>query len=133
VQLLQSSFFIGILLGSILNGFISDRYGRRTIFIIIPPLLFVILLLSASTNTLWIYGICLIVKGICVASIYQSAFVVGIEFLGGRWRFWLGNIFSIIFAIGGVYICLLAEYLRDWRYNEIAVLLLAIAMLSYTW
>lgn len=72
-------------------------------------------------------------KGICLAAIYQSAFVVGIEFLGGRWRFWLGNIHSIVFALGGVYICLVAAYLRNWRYNEAAIAVPVLLMLPYSW
>lgn len=131
VQLLQSLFFVGILVGAIMSGIIADRHGRKTVFVFLcPTLLFTLFASSFAPSTL-VYGLTLIVKGICVAGIYQSAFVIGIEFTGGRFRFWCGNISSIMFAIGAVYACIAADYFREWRFIEISLTFPVMIMLSY--
>ena len=109
------------------------RYGRKTIFVIITPILLVTLFFSALSFNPTIYAIGLILKGISVAGIYQSAFVIGIESLGGRWRLWLGNFYSIVFAIGAIYSCLMAEQFRTWRIIEISNILPTLLMLSFPW
>ena len=109
------------------------RHGRKAVFIFISPMLLLALILSALSPNAFIYGTCLIVKGICVAGIYQAAFVIGIEFTGGRWRFWLGNFHSIVFALGAIVVCLIADYFRIWRFLEIALTFPVLIMLSYPW
>ena len=102
-------------------------------FIVVPPLLLLALFGSAMAPNATIYAACLVVKGLCVAGIYQSAFVIGIEFLGGRWRFWLANVHSIIFAVGAMYVCLIANSIRAWRILEISLTFPVMLMLSYPW
>lgn len=153
MQLLQSTFFIGILLGAILNGIAADRcaklslslpsnypkfygtflfrHGRKAIFVYVCPMLLLALFLGALSPSALIYGVSLFVKGICVAGIYSSAFVIGIEVTGGRYRFWLGNVHSIVFALGAIYSCLMADYFRAWRLVEIALTFPVILMLPY--
>ena len=66
-----------------------------------------------------------------MAAIYQSSFTLGIECLGGKWRFWLGNSYSVIFATGAIYSCLCAWWLRSWRSMELSNIVPAIFMLPY--
>ncbi|XP_075677374.1 organic cation transporter protein-like [Dermatophagoides pteronyssinus] len=131
VQLIQSLFFFGVLVGAIVNGILADKYGRRIIFIIYSPITTLCILLSIFAPNLSIYAFSLFIKGICVAGIYQSAFTLGIECLDGKWRFWLGNSYSVIFASGAIYACLCAWWLRSWRLMEISNLFPAIFMLPY--
>lgn len=94
-------------------------------------MLLLALFLGALSPSALIYGFSLFVKGICVAGIYSSAFVIGIEVTGGRYRFWLGNVHSIVFALGAIYSCLMADYFRAWRLVEIAMTFPVILMLPY--
>nr|XP_046919037.1 organic cation transporter protein-like [Dermatophagoides farinae] len=131
VQVMQSLFFFGVLVGAIVNGILADKFGRRIIFVIYSPVTTICILIAIFSPNLTIYTLSLFIKGICVAAIYQSSFTLGIECLGGKWRFWLGNSYSVIFATGAIYSCLCAWWLRSWRSMELSNIVPAIFMLPY--
>ncbi|KPL96849.1 Organic cation transporter-like protein [Sarcoptes scabiei] len=133
IQLLQSLFFFGVLLGAINNGILADKFGRKMIFRIYSPLLIVSILFSLTNYSIYLYSIGLLLKGLCVAALYQSAFTFGIECLGGNWRFWLANFYSIVFTIGAIYSCLMAYLFRSWFEIEITNLFPALLMIPFPW
>lgn len=57
----------------------------------------------------------------------------GIEFLGGQWRVWCGNLHSAIFAIGSVILCFMAYYVREWRELQFLIALPIAVTLIYPW
>lgn len=93
--------------------------------------MFVSMLLSIFPFHISIYSLGLILKGICDATFYQSAFAIGIEMLGGKWRSWLGNFYSTVFALGEIYACLMADAFRGWKMTEVSLLFPMVPMLAY--
>lgn len=83
------------------------------------------------TSNLWVYTLFLFCKGICCAAIYQSAFIIGVEYLGGSYQFWGGNLYSIVFVLGVFYISLLSWMTKKWRYVELYNLILVSFSCTY--
>ncbi|CAG2122248.1 unnamed protein product, partial [Medioppia subpectinata] len=73
------------------------------------------------------------VTAACIAGMYQTAFIIGIEFVGGQWRVWCGNLHSALFAVGAAILCLMAYYIRDWRELQFVIALPIAFTLSYPW
>jgi hypothetical protein len=64
---------------------------------------------------------------------YQTAFIIGFEFIGGKWRVWCSNLHSALFAVGGIILCLMAYYIRDWRQLQFVIGMPLALTLSYPW
>ncbi|OTF81546.1 Organic cation transporter-like protein, partial [Euroglyphus maynei] len=131
LQLVQVAYFYGNLLGAITNGILADKFGRRFIFQIYSPITVACILMCSLTPNVWLYGIGTFLKGASVAGIYQSAFAITMECLGGKWRFWLGMLTSLSFTSGAIYTCMFAWWFRRWRLIEFINLLPALIMLTY--
>ena len=90
------------------------------------------------------------VTAACIAGMYQTAFIIGnslyrrgqplkpvlligIEFIGGQWRVWCGNLHSVLFAVGAAILCLMAYYIRDWRELQFVIAIPIAFTLCYPW
>lgn len=90
-------------------------------------------LASVLATNLWVYSVVLLGKGVCYACIYQSAFLIGSEFLGGSYRFWGSSLVSIVFVLGALYTSALSWIVQQWRYVEAFNLILILFLCSYAW
>ncbi|CAG2167848.1 unnamed protein product [Oppiella nova] len=119
-----TKFFIHVL---------TNSYGRRSVFMAAPILGFSSAVLSSFAPNFLIFCSSSAVTAACIAGMYQTAFIIGIEFIGGQWRVWCGNIHSILFAVGAAVLCLMAYYVRDWRQLQFVIALPVAFTLSYPW
>ncbi|CAG2183145.1 unnamed protein product, partial [Oppiella nova] len=133
MSLCQSIFYLGVLSGAFIFGVLADRYGRRSVFMAAPILGFSSAVLSSFAPNFLIFCSSSAVTAACIAGMYQTAFIIGIEFIGGQWRVWCGNIHSILFAVGAAVLCLMAYYVRDWRQLQFVIALPVAFTLSYPW
>jgi OCT family organic cation transporter-like MFS transporter 4/5 len=55
------------------------------------------------------------------------------EIVGPSKRMWVGIVIEYFFALGLVLLCLVGYLIREWKYNEIALSVPSVIMLSYWW
>jgi multidrug transporter EmrE-like cation transporter len=48
-------------------------------------------------------------------------FVLGVEFIGTKYRLWCGNGYQMLFAVGEIVFAAVAFKVRDWRNLELVV------------
>ncbi|XP_042209976.1 organic cation transporter protein-like isoform X3 [Homarus americanus] len=128
-----SMYMVGMLLGAITIGDFADRFGRK-----LGILLSVILLggggvLSAVSPNYYMFLIMRLFTGAGGVGLFQVTFVLAVEFIGAKWRTFCGIIIEVPFALGEAMTGVLAIFIRDWRWLQVAVTAPAFLLISYMW
>ncbi|XP_026480787.1 organic cation transporter protein-like isoform X1 [Ctenocephalides felis] len=98
-----------------LSGFISDRYGRRTVLvfgIVISGVMGIIRSFSTSYIMFLIFEFLDPALG---SGVYSAGFILGMELVGPKKRVLGGAIISCCYALGEAVLGLAAMWLPDWR------------------
>ncbi|CEF60776.1 Solute carrier family 22 member 13 [Strongyloides ratti] len=128
---IQSFYYIGQMLGSIIFGILGDRIGRKKVFMIAIIMQIVAgLLMPIAPNWLF-YAFLRIITGFAHPGIFVIAVIIGMELVGPSKRK-ISSVFTGgFFAIGQIILGILAYYIRDYRYLHISIALPTILFLSY--
>ncbi|XP_075222780.1 organic cation transporter 1-like isoform X2 [Lycorma delicatula] len=126
-------FYLGSLVGNILLGWVSDRWGRRFAFFCV---LFPDVLLSVATafspNYL-VFTILRTFSGMCFPALYQVSFILALELMGPRYRTMVGMMMTICFALSMSLLAILGYILRDWASLSLATSVPFVILFSYYW
>ncbi|KAL4719751.1 hypothetical protein ACJJTC_013311 [Scirpophaga incertulas] len=121
VNLVQMIFMFGVLVGSIIFGFIADRYGRRPALIIASILQLCLSLILPFSSNYWTFIALRFVLGTSSAGLMVIAFVIGIEITGPSKRDIVSSLYHIPQAVGEMIMPLFAYFLRSWKLFSIGV------------
>uniref|UniRef100_A0A0K0E584 MFS domain-containing protein n=1 Tax=Strongyloides stercoralis TaxID=6248 RepID=A0A0K0E584_STRER len=128
---IQSSYYIGQMLGSIIFGILGDQIGRKKVFMIAIVLQIVAGLIMPIAPHWLIYAFLRIITGFAHPGIFVIAVIIGMELVGPSKRK-ISSVFTGgFFALGQVVLGILAYYLRDYRYLQASIALPTIVFLSY--
>ena len=116
---LTSSFdMIGIGIGSLFGGFLSDRFGRRRVYIIAMLCGTATYALSSLAASAGVYLLLKLLMGVFNSSANMAAFTLASEIVGARLRTPLTvELWAYLFALMEVYCALVAWAMREasWR------------------
>ncbi|KAM3958892.1 organic cation transporter protein-like [Aphomia sociella] len=127
----QTMYMFGVLVGSVIFGFIADRYGRRP-GITIAGLLH----LSCSAAVpfcpdYWTFTAIRLILGIATAGVLVISFVIVVEIVGPNKRDFVGWLYHIPLPIGEMLMPLFAYYLRSWNTYSIGIAIPNCIFLAY--
>ncbi|KAJ8711997.1 hypothetical protein PYW08_008951 [Mythimna loreyi] len=127
----QMMLQVGILVGSTIFGFLSDRFGRKHTFLVsIVSLIVFGLGIPFSPNYL-VFTILRFLVGVATAGTMVVSFVIVMESVGPRYREVTGCLFQIPFIIGHMTVPLFAYYFRNWNTYLLALGLPPLIYLGY--
>ena len=106
--------FAGWIIGSVLFGFLSDRYGRKVAFLACVVNITVVAFAGAFVQSLWLFIIIRFFVGVGIGC-SASLFIILSEFSGVKHRGTMGVIFWFSFICALCIIPLYAHLIRDWR------------------
>lgn len=106
--------FAGWIIGSILFGFLSDRFGRKVAFLSCVINISVVALAGAFVQSLWLFIVIRFFVGVGIGC-SASLFIILSEFSGVKHRGTMGVIFWFSFIFALCIIPLYAHLIRDWR------------------
>ncbi|XP_042359804.1 solute carrier family 22 member 2-like [Plectropomus leopardus] len=132
VDMFQSIFNVGFLLGSFAFGFIADRFGRKLCFLV-----------STLLNAIAGFGIAVApnyitilvfraIVGFSAKGGFMSTYVLFTEIVGVKYRRTVGVTFEMLFSVG-VLIPLLSYFITDWRWLQVVMTAPYILFLCYYW
>ncbi|XP_047531120.1 organic cation transporter protein-like [Vanessa atalanta] len=119
-SLTQSMLQVGILVGSIFYGHLSDRYGRKVacLLALISEIVFVAL--SAASSELWMFIVARFFIGTAVGGTMLCCYIIIIELSGKSFRPYLTGLIEISYISSYFTLPMIAYYLRDWRHLQLA-------------
>ncbi|KAM5142191.1 solute carrier family 22 member 15 [Mantella aurantiaca] len=115
VNLASSLLFAGLLIGNILFGPLSDKLGRRPVYLI--GLLFDVIFgyLTALAPSYGLFAASRLFVGIMNGGMALVSFVLTQEYVGKSYWALTGSLTNLTFAVGIAIYALLGYYIRDWR------------------
>ncbi|XP_054635019.1 solute carrier family 22 member 7-like [Dunckerocampus dactyliophorus] len=127
-------FFIGVMFGAPLFGFLSDRFGRRRMLLLsyLSSMLFAVL--SAFSTSYILFVVMRFFTGMSLAGISIISFVLNIEWFGVEQRTLYGIIFSLDWTVGSWILAGFAYLVNEWRPLILAVTSpLLLALVGWRW
>ncbi|CAH0731288.1 unnamed protein product, partial [Brenthis ino] len=121
----------GILLGSILFGFLSDRYGRKNAFLVSITTLIIFGFAISFAPDYITFTVLRFFQGVATAGTMVISFVMVMEGIGPKYREICGCLFQIPFIIGHMTIPLFAYFFRDWNHYSLALAIPPLIYLGY--
>uniref|UniRef100_A0A914C5C9 Major facilitator superfamily (MFS) profile domain-containing protein n=1 Tax=Acrobeloides nanus TaxID=290746 RepID=A0A914C5C9_9BILA len=130
---IQSMYYVGQMLGSLVFGFLGDRIGRKKVFMI-AILLQIISGLGMVVAPFWfLYALFRIGVGFTHPGIFVIANVIGVELVGPSKRKLASIVTGAFFALGQAILGVAAYFIRDYRILHLVIALPTFLFLSYWW
>jgi len=128
-----SIFMLGEAIGSFMGGGLSDRFGRKKVFLVTKVAEFVIYFVIGLTRSFGAYVLLRWLEGVFVYLPYTTAFVLGNELMKTERR----NVLSLFiyggYCTGAAFIALLGYFITDWHWMMKIVGLSGIVYIPYFW
>ncbi|CAH0752514.1 unnamed protein product [Diatraea saccharalis] len=130
-NLTQTIFMLGILVGNMVFGHLSDRYGRRIPFLGAVFLQLISGVTTAYSVNWYMFTTLRFLLAVATGGTMVTSFVLTMELIGAKYRDTVGIIYQIPFNLGHLTLPLFGYYLRDWNMFQLAISLPSVLFLSY--
>ncbi|KAK2183998.1 hypothetical protein NP493_287g03011 [Ridgeia piscesae] len=114
-------FNVGVMLGAILFGFLSDKFGRKRCFVCALFLQSIVGSLTATAQNFYVFMILRFIVGALEQGVNITGYIMSIELFPPKQRTIFGVGHEFLWAIGGAMIPFFAYFLRDWRHLQLCV------------
>lgn len=119
-SLIQSLFMLGILFGSLIFGYLADRYGRRHIIYLSIIGMVTGTFIGAATSSYVVYALTRHLVGVVSAGFGLVSYVLATEVCGPSKRGFVAIVIPMMFALGITIYSVMAYCIRDWRMLSVA-------------
>ncbi|XP_072486097.1 organic cation/carnitine transporter 2-like [Notamacropus eugenii] len=132
--LTTSLFFVGVLVGSFISGQLSDKFGRKNVLFVTMGMQTGFSLLQVFSTNYEMFTVLFVLVGMGQISNYVAAFVLGTEILGKSVRIIFSTLgVCIFYAIGYMFLPLIAYFIREWRMLLLALTLPGLLCIPLWW
>uniref|UniRef100_A0A3P8V0C2 Solute carrier family 22 member 3 n=1 Tax=Cynoglossus semilaevis TaxID=244447 RepID=A0A3P8V0C2_CYNSE len=133
VDLFQSTINVGFLAGSFAFGYFADRFGRKISFLVSNILNAVSgLALALAPNYVSVL-VFRTIFGFGTKGGWMIAYVFMTEIVGVKHRKTVGILFQMFFSVGLLILPLIAYFITDWRWLQVALSAPYVLFLAYYW
>ncbi|XP_034966442.1 solute carrier family 22 member 7-like [Zootoca vivipara] len=127
-------FFIGVMLGALIFGYLSDRFGRKTMLLVSYVCTLICGMVSSASVTYSMLAVMRTLTGMSICGLSLIVVPLGMEWVDIQHRTVSGIITSIFWSMGNMLLALIAYLVRDWRWLLFAVTLpCAVGVVSMWW
>ncbi|XP_007654504.2 solute carrier family 22 member 7 [Ornithorhynchus anatinus] len=122
-QITVTSFFVGVLVGAVLFGYLADRFGRRPLLLVAYVGSLILGLISAASSSFAMFLVTRTLTGTALAGFTIIILPLELEWLDVKHRTVAGVISSTFWSLGATLLALVGYLIRDWRWLLLAVTL----------
>ncbi|XP_059839455.1 solute carrier family 22 member 7-like [Hypanus sabinus] len=115
-QAAGTTFFLGVMLGGPLFGYLSDRCGRRKVLLLGCLMTATFGIIASFSVTFAMFSISRLLCGMGLSAISTTSITLAIEWTDVKHRVQLGAITSLAWSVGNMSLALIAYLLRDWHW-----------------
>ncbi len=135
-SLLGPTYMLGMLLGSLVLGQVSDSYGRLTAIAASLTVCTLAGVVGALLPSWELFAVSRLLTGFGGVGMYMCPFVLIVEVISSRFSAFVGMLGGVPFAMGEMLLALEAYFIRDWKtlqlvsYGSFALLLPMLLLMS---
>ena len=130
----QSVFMAGVLIGSYLFGYLSDKLGRKFSFFISVVIMAIFGVASGLVPDYYSFIILRCVVGATTSGVFLVAYVLAMEMVGPKYRVIAGTLCQYYYTFGYLVMAAVAYLLNhDWHLLQILLSAPCFLFLSYWW
>lgn len=130
----QSVFMIGVLIGSYLFGWLSDKLGRKISFFVSVVIMAVFGILSGLVPDYWSFIILRCVVGATTSGVFLVAYVLAMEMVGPKYRVVAGTLCQYYYTLGYLVMAAVAFLLNhNWHLLQVVLSAPCLLFLTYWW
>ncbi|KAI5646027.1 sugar transporter domain-containing protein [Phthorimaea operculella] len=127
----QTLFQLGTLVGSVVFGMASDRFGRKR-----PLLVAVVIQVTAGVAAayipeFWTFTFFRFLVGASVGGTMVTGFVIVMEFVGTKYRDVISALYQVPFNLGHMLLPVFGYFFRDFSDFQLAISIPSVILLSY--
>jgi len=131
--LLTTTYFLGVMLGGVIFGSLSDRFGRKIIMLICLYSQCLIGIGLHFVDRLIIFIVLRFVQGIFIQGLQCVSYSMVMELFCPGWRTLAGCVTEGFWAGGIILLAVIAKYVEHWRYIQLAINIPTLSTLLYIW
>eukprot|EP00112_Aurelia_sp_Birch-Aquarium-sp1_P014167 Seg304.1_Seg304.3 transcript_id=Seg304.1_Seg304.3/GoldUCD/mRNA.D3Y31 product="Solute carrier family 22 member 6-A" protein_id=Seg304.1_Seg304.3/GoldUCD/D3Y31 len=128
-----STYFVGVMVGGVLFGSLSDKYGGRKVIIGTMYLQLVVGVAASFAPSFTVFVILRFFVGFLVQGNAAAAVVMLMEMTPLKTRPLLAGIYEVSWSTGTIFMSCLAWLIKDWRKIQLALALQTIYCVFYYW
>ncbi|XP_075044635.1 solute carrier family 22 member 6-B-like [Mixophyes fleayi] len=132
-QLAQSIYMAGVLVGSIVFGGLSDKFGRRPLYIWSNLQMSVTGVCAAFAPNYILYCVFRFLTGFSLSGIVLNAYSLNVEWIPTEYRAFTSTATGYCYTIGQLILVGLAYLIQDWRMMQLAASLPFFIYFLYAW
>ncbi|KAM7010069.1 solute carrier family 22 member 7-like isoform 2-T2 [Tautogolabrus adspersus] len=127
-------FFMGVMLGAAVFGYLSDRFGRKIMLLMSYITTTFFGFASAFSHNFAMYAVMRFCTGVGLSGISIITIVLCVEWVDINHRTAVGILISLDWSFGTVMLPVLAYFVKDWRYLTVTVTSpLFLAIVTWWW
>ncbi|KFQ05008.1 Solute carrier family 22 member 7, partial [Leptosomus discolor] len=120
-QATATFFFIGVTMGAVVFGYLSDRFGRKAMLLLSLVCSVIFGMLSAASISYSMLAITRTLTGVALSGVSLIVLPLGMEWVDIQHRTFSGILSSIFWSIGNMLLAMVAYLVREWHWLLVAV------------
>ncbi|XP_068609638.1 solute carrier family 22 member 2-like [Brachionichthys hirsutus] len=133
VDMYQATLNVGFLVGTIAIGYLADRFGRKTSYLIsclMNGIAGIVVAVAPNYSALLVFRM---LFGFGVKGGWVTGYVLITEMVGVEYRRTVGVIYQMFYSTGLLFLPLFAYFITDWRWLQVVITVPYFMFLVYYW